>query len=309
MTEKQDLHCIDELISRKQAADRSIDYGTGWRLVMSDRPDLAESYRQAAVAERLAALNEEIARRCAANPKLDYPLCWKLLASEHSHFITAYNDAASLRPPQSRLSEERRCAGVVTMSSEHPLARLLMPIEQIINLKRHENPNLSYAAAWELVRRERPELIRAYNERAGLPPEESAPETLARTLAQIDKQIRDLRQGNPSLTYLAAWELAEKKFPHLFFVYRDAAKHAGKSDSDPASRTAPVEEGGPGTRGAVAMRANPLARELGAIDAEIAKKRAADPRLSYGNAWVLVSHERPELIKEYNSAAARVFRG
>jgi len=56
------------------------------------------------------------------------------------------------------------------------------------------------------------------------------------------------------------------------------------------------------------MRANPLARELGAIESEIAKKRAADPRINYGQAWVLVAREHPELVARYNAAAARVFR-
>ena len=42
---------------------------------------------------------------------------------------------------------------------------------------------------------------------------------------------------------------------------------------------------------------------LGAIDREIAKKRAVAPEISYGTAWKLVASERRDLIEAYNAAA------
>lgn len=194
--------------------------------------------------------------------------------------------------------------------SEHPLAHVLVPIEEQIHLLRHENPNLTYGAAWKRVQQEHPQLIRDYNKAAGHSPEASAAETMARNLALIDEQIRNKRQADPRLNYFDAWTLVEKESPHLIWNYNDAAKRAGKAGPDSsAGRTAPVEEGGPGVQKTVAMRANPLASEIGAIEEQIAAERRANPKISYGDGWVLVSRKRPDLIRAYNSAAARVFRG
>lgn len=49
---------------------------------------------------------------------------------------------------------------------------------------------------------------------------------------------------------------------------------------------------------------NALTRELlGIIDGRIVKKRQANPRLGYFNAWTLVASERPDLLRAYNRAA------
>jgi len=193
---ERELAAIDELIARKQAANPEIDYATGWRLLLSERDDLMQSYSRAATQRELAAIDEEIARRRAANPKLHYPRCWMLLASERSPLITAYNDAAALRPPQSRLSGEGRAQTVAL--SEHPLAHVLVPIETQINLLKHEHPDWTYADALKTVERTHPDLVKAYNLAAGHKPDDTAPETLARNLALIDAQIRQLRQENPT---------------------------------------------------------------------------------------------------------------
>jgi hypothetical protein len=246
---EREAAAIDELIARKQAADSRIDYATGWRMLLSERPDLMQSYSRAATARELAAIDKEIATQLAANPKLDYMRCWMLLASERSPLLVAYNDAAALRPPQSRSSQ------TVAMS-EHPLASVLVPIEEKIHLLQHENPNMTFAEAWRQVGLTHPDLIKNYNRAAGHKPGDTAPEALARNLALIDEQIRNRRQTNPGLTYAEAWKIVEKERPDLTWAYNDAAAHAGTSDSIAAQRTGAVGEGGPGAQGTVAMRAN-----------------------------------------------------
>ncbi|HXM44737.1 MAG TPA: hypothetical protein VN924_26105 [Bryobacteraceae bacterium] len=318
---ERELAAIDELIGRKQAVNPEIDYATGWRVLMSERADLMESYRQAAMSRELAAIGEEITRRRTANPKLNYASGWMLLASERSDLITAYNLAAGLQPPQSRMSGERAAAPspsrrTIAMST-HPLAAVLVPIEERINLKRQANLGMSYGEAWKQVEKENPALIQAYNKAAGHPPDSNTAQMLARNLALIDEQIRNMRQKNPDLPYGDAWRRVEKEFPDLMWNYNDAA---GRMD-DPtaAERTGAVEpSGGPARpylpqemvpQGTVSMSARPLARELAAIDEEIARRRAANPRLDYARAWQLIASERPELIRQYNYAASRAFVG
>jgi hypothetical protein len=165
---ERELAAIDELIARKQAANPAIDYAVGWRLLMSERPDLMQSYSRATMARELTAIDKEMARRRAANPTLDYMAGWRLLASERADLITANNRAASLQPPQSRMSGGRRDGGAsqtITMSAK-PLARELAAIDEEIAARRVANPRLAYGDAWTLVARERPELIRAYNSAA-----------------------------------------------------------------------------------------------------------------------------------------------
>ena len=189
------------------------------------------------------------------------------------------------------------------------MASVLVPLELQIRLLRHENPNLTWGDAWKRVEQTHPELVENYNKAAGHKPGETAAETLARVEALIDEQVRNARQRNPSLLYHEALKQVEEERPDLFWARKDASGRAGQSATTPSQRTAPVEEGGPGTRGAVAMRANPLARELGAIDDQIVRMREANPKLGYADAWVRISREMPHLIQAYNSAAARVFVG
>ena len=304
---ERELAAIDELIARKQAANPEIDYAAGWRLLMSERADLMESYHQAAMSRDLAAIGEEIARRQTANPKLNYAAGWSMLKSERSNLIIDYNLAASLRPPQSRMSGERAAAPspsrrTIAMS-DHPLAAVLVPIEERINLKRQANPGMTYGQAWQSVEADNPELIRAYNKAAGHPPNSSMPQILARNLALIDEQIRNLQHENPDLQYGDAWRRVEKEFPDLIWAYNDAADRMGVSR---AATAPPTPAAAPGS---VAMSARPLVRELAVIDEEIARRRAANPRLDYARAWQLIALEQPEMIRQYNRAASRAFVG
>jgi hypothetical protein len=199
--------------------------------------------------------------------------------------------------------------------SDHPLAAVLVPIEERIGLKLQANPGMSYGAAWKQVEKENPALIKAYNQAAGHPPNSSTPQILARNLALINEQVRNLRQKDPDLTYVEAWKQVEKKFPDLMWNYNDAAGRT--DDSTAAQRTGAVVEGPPPPpqpylpeeMKSVAMSARPLARELAVINEEIARRRAANPRLDYARAWQLIALEQPEMIRQYNRAASRAFVG
>ena len=298
---KRELAAIDEIIARKQAANPKLTFGDGWRLLLSERPDLMESYRGAAVAAHLGRIQEEITGRQAANPKLTFAAGWMLLMSERRDLISEYNAAAGLRPPQDR-------KGIVSMSDpimakgtgrkggvEHPLARVLVPIETQIGLKqqasREAKRDLTYAQAWAQVEKEHPEMIEAYNQAAGISPGSTAQEELARTQALIDEQIRHIRQSNPKILQLDAFNQAMKERPDLFVRLENATARTSKhGDTSPT----------------VAMRA--LAQALDAMQEHIVAMCDANPKLSYGDAWLRVAGERPALIRNYNTAAARVGR-
>jgi hypothetical protein len=266
--------------------------------------------------ELLSIIERRIAEKRQADPKLDYGESWRVLASERPDLMSAYNRAAGARPKADcrdlwALVETETAAnlqGTVTLSaspSPSEIAHALVPIETQIHLKQHENPGLTYGAAWKQVESERPELISAYHKAAGHSPQASTHETLARNLALIDEQIRNKRQANQTMTYPEAWNLVGKERPDLLLAYNDAAVRTGNQLDMPAARTAPLQSA-PGA-GPVTMSAKPLARELGAIDEAIAARREANPLLGYGDAWALVASESPELIRAYNTAAARAF--
>jgi|ERR1039458_3173262 hypothetical protein len=265
------LSIIERRIAEKRQADPKLDYGESWRVLASERPDLIRAYNGAA----------------GAHPKADCRDLWKLVERE---------SAANLR-------------GTVTMSAgpsdPSEIAHALVPIETLIHLKQQETPGLTYGAAWKQVEKERPELVEVYHKAAGHSPQANTHETLARSLALIEEQIRNLRQANQKMTYPEAWALVEKERPDLLLVYNDAAVRTGNQLDMPAARTAPLQSA-PGA-GPVTMSAKPLARELGAIDEAIAARRGANPLLGYGDAWAIVARERPELIRAYNTAAARAF--
>jgi|CZKX01.1.fsa_nt_gi hypothetical protein len=265
--------------------------------------------------ELLSIIERRIAEKRQADPKLDYGESWRVLASERPDLMSAYNRAAGARPKADcrdlwALVETETAAnlqGTVTLSASpsapSEIAHALVPIETQIHLKQHENPGLTYGAAWKQVEGERPELISAYHKAAGHSPQANTHETLARSLALIDEQIRNKRQANQTMTYPEAWNLVEKERPDLLLAYNAAC--ARNQFDMPAARTAPLQSA-PGA-GPVTMSAKPLAQELQAIDAEISARRGANPRMGYGDAWAIVARERPELIRAYNTAAARAF--
>jgi len=320
------LDAINQEIEKRQAANPKMDYPRCWTLLASERSELITAYNLAASRQpplsragrerrglsgngqenedqtvALSEINAEMVKLQAANPRLDSFGAWALIARTRPELIANYNAAAS--------GSKRRVGSfyqTVTMTSgKHPLAAVLVPIEEQINLKTQAHPDMSYGDAWKLVEREHPDLIANYNKAAGHPPNATNAEILARNRALIDEQIRNKRQENPSLTYLEASNLVEKEYPDLFWAYNDALSR--RQSDTPGGRTAPVEEGGPGAQKTVAMRANPLASELAAIDEQIAAERRANPKINYGDGWLIVSQKRPDLIRAYNTAASRVF--
>jgi hypothetical protein len=108
-------------------------------------------------------------------------------------------------------------------------------------------------------------------------------------LSAIDEQIAIRRRDNPRLSYADAWLLVASEMPKLLRAYNQAAENAERSNAGqslvPGSAKIALSE----------------------IDREIAKKRQANPRLNYAEAWKLVASEKPGLIRDYNSAAARSF--
>jgi hypothetical protein len=301
---ERELAAIDELVARKQAAHPKLTFGEGWALLLSERPDLMQNYGRAAVAAHFGRIEEEIAGRQTANPKLSFGEGWRLLLSELPGLIASYNDAAELRPPRNRngivsMSDPIMAKGAGRKGVEHPLARVLVPIETQINLKQQANSNLTYAQAWAQVEKEHPEMIAAYCKAAGIPPGSTAQEELARTQALIDEQIRHIRQNNPKIREVEAFDQLKQERPDLFSRLETATARTSKYRD-----TRPVGEGA--LAPTVALRE--LARGLDAIQEHIATMCEANPKLSYGEAWLRVAGERPALIRDYNRAAARVGR-
>jgi hypothetical protein len=53
----------------------------------------------------------------------------------------------------------------------------------------------------------------------------------------------------------------------------------------------------------------PMLKELALIEARIAEKQKVNARLDYAMCWDQIRREEPDLIANYNLAAARVFIG
>jgi uncharacterized protein YoaH (UPF0181 family) len=243
----------------------------------------------------LAAIEAEIREKQAAGTGMSYGTAWKLVASERPDLIRAYNDG--VREGMVRMQVQ----GDDKTSAAAELARALVPIETEINLKQASGRRLSYGDAWKEVEREKPELMRAYNEAAqaaGIPVQGDSRETMARSLAEIDEQIRNERQENPKLTYGAAWTLVKQKRPDLMRAYNEAARRVEGKGYTPSERTAPVL-----AASSQGTARDALAQKLALIDVEIRKKQAATTGMSYGAAWKLVASERPDLMKAYHDAA------
>lgn len=259
--------------------------------------------------ELLGIIDGRIAEERKASPALDYYGGWAAAMRKRPDILLAYNRAAAADKDTDFRDEWRLVASEQALASlASKLAAALVPIEEAIHIKQHENPSLGYGEAWDIVQKENPRLVDAYNQAAGHPPGATTPEIIARNQALIDQCVRNLRQGNPQLLYPEAYAQVEKERPDLFWRLKDAKK---RKHAIPSSLTAPIEAGAPGPQGKVNMSANPLAAEILAIDLEIAKARAANPRLNYAQAWCQIVREPTgaELVKQYNSKAARVFVG
>jgi len=179
------------------------------------------------------------------------------------------------------------------------LAKALKPIEAEIFLMQSKDPKLSYAAAFQAVAREHPDLVRTYDKIAkyfaGDPSGYGDAEALAQAQAEIYEQIRLKRLNDPNLSYGLAFARVMKENPELAAQY----KAASKDDPSDAEAT--------GWGELVPLSAD-QARH--AMEKEVYALMASDrgKGVCFADAFEVVAREKPHLLDSYNAAARRARR-